>query len=51
MGYSNKGKQRGYGLYNVRKICEEYDIILESAIKPEEGVDRLHFTIIINKPL
>ena len=23
-GYSEKGRSRGYGLYNVKKICEEY---------------------------
>lgn len=50
-GYSEKGKKRGYGLYNVSKICEEYDIVLEPTVKREELVDRLHFTLIINKPL
>lgn len=50
-GYSEKGERRGYGLYNVKKICEEYDIVLETSIKEEEKTDRLHFMLIINKPL
>lgn len=50
-GYSEKGKGRGYGLYNVKKICEEYNIVLETVIKQEESADYLHFMIIINKPL
>ena len=50
-GYSEKGENRGYGLYNVRKICEEYDVVLETAVKMEEASERLHFTLIINKSL
>lgn len=50
-GYSDKGKNRGYGLYNVKKICDEYNIIVEAAIKKEEIVDMLHFTLIISKPI
>lgn len=50
-GYSEKGVNRGYGLYNVKKICEEYDIMLESTLKDLNGRDELHFMIIINKPL
>lgn len=50
-GYSEKGKGRGYGLYNVKKICEEYDIVLEPIMKREELVDRLHFVLIMNKPI
>ena len=50
-GYSEKGNNRGYGLYNVKKICDEYDILLETTIKKEERADMLHFMLIINKPL
>lgn len=50
-GYSNKGANRGYGLYNVKKICDEYDVMLESAVKDVEYGDELHFMLIINKPL
>lgn len=50
-GYSQKGKGRGYGLYNVKKICEEYDIIFETTIKKEQNLQFLHFVLIINKPL
>jgi len=50
-GYSEKKGNHGYGLYNVSKICEEYNLVLETAIKPTEENERLHFTVIINKPL
>ena len=50
-GYSEKGENRGYGLYNVKKICEEYNIVLETVIKQENAVNCLHFVLIINKPL
>lgn len=50
-GYSEKGKNRGYGLWNVKKICEDYNIILEVATKEEDNVDWLRFVLIINKPL
>lgn len=50
-GYSDKGINRGYGLYNVKKICDEYDIMLESTLKELEVNDELHFMLIINKPL
>ncbi|MBQ2936620.1 MAG: GHKL domain-containing protein [Lachnospiraceae bacterium] len=50
-GYSKKNGNHGYGLYNVNRICEEYKLVLETSIKKTETADRLHFTIIINKPL
>lgn len=50
-GYSKKKGNHGYGLYNVSKICEEYNLVLETAIKKTEINERLHFTVIINKPL
>ncbi len=50
-GYSEKGRNRGYGLYNVKKICEEYniDIICENCA--EEGTNWLKFGLSISKPL
>lgn len=48
-GYSEKGEKRGYGLYNVKKICEEYNIVMESAINQNEGIDWLNYMLIINK--
>ena len=50
-GYSKKNGNHGYGLYNVSKVCEEYNLVLETAIKSTEENERLHFTVIINKPL
>lgn len=48
-GYSEKGEKRGYGLYNVKKICEEYNIVMESVINQNEGIDWLNYMLIINK--
>mgnify|MGYP003461971057 CR=1 FL=1 len=50
-GYSEKGEGRGYGLYNVKKICNDYDIVIETVVKEENGSEWLHFMLIINKPL
>lgn len=50
-GYSEKGENRGYGLYNVKKICEEYNIVLETALEETEGSDWIQFMLAINKPL
>lgn len=50
-GYSDKGKKRGYGLYNVEKICEEYRAALMCKNEEREGKNWLVFSIIINKPL
>ncbi len=50
-GYSEKGKSHGYGLYNVKRICEEYGVVLESAIKKNGETDWLNYILIINKPL
>lgn len=35
--YSSKGKHRGYGLYNVKRICEEYhaDLFCENVCRNE----------------
>ena len=47
--YSEKGENRGYGLYNVKRICDEYDIVLETMLKKVEEQEWLHFALIINK--
>lgn len=35
-GYSSKGSNRGYGLYNVKKICEEYKINMSCDYRDEK---------------
>ena len=50
-GYSEKGEKRGYGLYNVKKICEEYDIALTCENCEREEINWLTFGLLINKPL
>lgn len=48
-GYSEKGKNRGYGLYNVKKICEDYHVELECSIKEMEEWEWLFFEMTIEK--
>ena len=48
-GYSEKGKNRGYGLYNVKKICEDYRVDLECSIKKIEEQEWLFFEINMKK--
>lgn len=50
-GYSEKGKNRGYGLYNVKKICGDYGIGITCENREENGRNRLVFGLTINKPL
>lgn len=50
-GYSEKGKNRGYGLYNVKKICEDYGIEIACDNKSIEGEDGLTFNLTIEKSL
>lgn len=50
-GYSEKGKNRGYGLYNVGKICEEYGAALFCKNEVKEEINWLVFRVIIDKPL
>lgn len=50
-GYSDKGEKRGYGLYNVRKICEEYHAIIVCKNEIRKGENGILFGIMINKPL
>lgn len=50
-GYSQKGKHRGYGLYNVEKICEEYGAAIICKNEEMEGMNWLRFKLTINKPL
>lgn len=48
-GYSEKGGNRGYGLYNVRKICEEYGIDISCDNKSEDDRNWLVFSLLIKK--
>ena len=34
-GYSKKGENRGLGLYNVKKICEEYGLEIALSYESE----------------
>ncbi len=49
--YSEKGNNRGWGLYNLKRICEEYDIKLASLFEEEKGVKWIKFMLTINKSL
>lgn len=49
--YSEKGRNRGYGLYNVKKICEEYGVVLSCENKEIDGENCLVFQLKINKTL
>lgn len=44
-GYSHKGHNRGLGLYNVKKICEEYSLNLSCENKKLDGIGWLTFMI------
>lgn len=50
-GYSEKGEKRGYGLYNVKRICEEYDAAVVCENENRENRNWLVFKVVINKPL
>ena len=47
--YSEKGRNRGYGLYNVKRICNEYGIEIVCDNKEIDGKNCLMFSIIIMK--
>lgn len=48
-GYSEKGENRGYGLYNVGRICEEYGGAVGCNNEEREGKNWLVFRIVIRK--
>lgn len=48
-GYSEKGSSRGYGLYNVKKICENYQMDIECSNRIINDTNFLIFKIIKNK--
>lgn len=50
-GYSKKGDGRGYGLYNVKRICDEYGAQIQCNIKNDEDSNWLMFTVTIYKSL
>ncbi len=47
--YSSKGENRGYGLANVKKICEDYEMELRCTYEKVEGSNWLCFVISKNK--
>lgn len=44
-GYSKKGESRGLGLYNIKQICEEYDLNIAPKWMEIEGSGWLSFKI------
>lgn len=50
-GFSGKGENRGYGLYNVKKISKDYNIQISCENKNIESANVMVFSLIINKPL
>ena len=47
--YSEKGRNRGYGLYNVKRICNEYGIEIVCDNREIDGKNCLMFSIVIRK--
>ena len=47
--YSEKGRNRGYGLYNVKRICNEYGIEIVCDNREIDGKNCLMFSIVIMK--
>ncbi len=50
-GYSSKGSGRGFGLYNVKRICEDYNLEIVCDLKDIETIKWIKFGIVINKSL
>lgn len=48
-GYSEKGKDRGYGLFNVKKICESYHMNIECSNRKVNDDNFLIFKIAKDK--
>ena len=48
-GYSEKGERRGYGLYNVKKICEEYGAAIACKNIEREYSNWIDFSVMIHK--
>ncbi len=44
-GYSNKGENRGLGLYNVKKICEQYGLDIYCENKEIDSVNWIAFVV------
>ncbi len=47
-GYSKKGQGRGLGLYNVNKICKDYNVEIECEIIMD-GEEWIKISLLINK--
>lgn len=47
--YSKKGENRGYGLYNVKKLCDQHGIALSCDTGVEEEVSWMRFQAFIKK--
>lgn len=45
-GYSKKGENRGLGLYNVKRICDEYKMEVSCKSKEIDGISWLIFQVI-----
>lgn len=50
-GYSSKGTNRGIGLYNVREICNQYNIELSCLNKELDGDNWIVFSLTIKKSM
>lgn len=48
-GYSEKGEKRGYGLYNVKRICDEYSVVIVCKNEKRDTKNWLVFKMVINK--
>lgn len=48
-GYSEKGEKRGYGLYNVKRICDEYSVVIVCKNEKRDTNNWMVFKMVINK--
>ena len=48
-GYSEKGEKRGYGLYNVKRICDEYSVAIVCKNEKRNTENWMVFKMVINK--
>lgn len=44
-GYSQKGKNRGFGLYSVKKMSKQFGYVIEFGTRNEENINWLYFSI------
>ncbi len=48
-GKSTKGADRGYGLYNVKRICDEYEIVISCSNDMIDGQNYIVFQLNVHK--